>query len=246
MAENIEVIEPKLFPGVVADEIVASIRDAISEKDRCSLALSGGGTPSGIYRLLSKPPRISEIEWEKMDLYWGDERYVPHDHVASNYRMVRETMLAHLNQNKPRVHALDTTLADPNEAAKKYEQEIRKAEGISAGVLPEFDIVLLGVGEDGHTASLFPGSPALNTPPNIICVAAEHPEGGYRVSLTQHAIFNAKKIIYIIKGGSKADIVRRIIKGDEDTSVIPARFYLPARDRVTFFLDSEAAQKLDH
>ena len=245
MPENIEVIEPKLFTGAVADEIVASIRDVLSEKGNCSLVLSGGSTPGAIYRQLSMPPRVDDIEWGKMDLYWGDERYVPHDHSNSNFRMTNETLLANLKQSKPRVYGVPTDLDSAEKAAKKYQDEIITSQKLKNGELPVFDIVLLGIGEDGHTASLFPESMALNSPADQICIKAEHPDGSVRISLTQHALFNAKKIFFIIKGHSKAEIVRQVIKGNDNTSDIPARFYLIAKDRVTFFLDSEAAANLD-
>lgn len=241
MSENIEVIESKSYTAAVADEIVASIRDVLSEKESCSLVLSGGSTPGAIYRLLSMPPRKEDVEWSKIDLYWGDERYVAHDHTNSNFRMTNETLLTPLAKLQPRVHAVPVDLNDAEEAAKKYEQDIRKSQGIAAGEMPVFDIVLLGIGEDGHTASLFPHSKALNTAASEICVKAEHPDGSVRVSLTQHAIFNAKKVFFIVKGASKSEIIKRIIKGNDDPNDIPARFYLAAKEKVTFFLDSEAA-----
>lgn len=244
MAKNVEVIEPKLFTGVVADEIVASIRDAISENGRCSLVLSGGSTPGAIYRLLSKPPRIDEIEWEKLTLYWGDERYVPHDHTHSNFRMTSETMLSALNDRKPKICAVATESSDAAAAASEYAKLIIESEKLADGELPVFDIVLLGIGEDGHTASLFPGSPALDSAPGTICVSCEHPDGGQRISLTQHVIFHAKKIFFIVKGAGKAEILKQVLEGNDKPQDIPARYFLNAADRVTFFADSEAAQKL--
>jgi 6-phosphogluconolactonase len=243
--ENIEVIEPKLFTAGVADEIVASIRDVLAEKNSCSLVLSGGSTPGAIYRLLSMPPRVTDIEWEKIDLYWGDERYVPHDNINSNYRMTNETLLSLLPKAKPRVHAVPTDLKRAEDAAKKYQEEIMKSQNVKEGSQPAFDMVLLGVGEDGHTASLFPNSRALGSDPSVICVKAEHPDGSVRISMTQHALFNARKIFFIIKGASKADIVKEIIKGQVAPREYPARFYIEAKERVTFFLDSEAAKKLE-
>ena len=244
MPDNIEVIEPKLFTAVVADEIVASIRDAIEDKGSCSLVLSGGSTPGAIYRLLSKPPRIAEVEWEKLDLYWGDERYVAQDHSNSNFRMTNETLMSHLSAEKPRVHAVDTSYDSAEKAAAAYESLIRKVEKLEQNALPVFDIVLLGIGEDGHTASLFPHSKILALDRTKICGAADHPEGGKRISLTQHALFNAKKILFIVKGSSKAAIIKRVIRGSDSPEELPSRYYLAAKERVTFFLDSEAATGL--
>lgn len=245
MGRLIEVIEPKLLTGAVADELVASIRDCISERERCSIVLSGGSTPGAIYRALSLPPRVDDVEWNKVDIYWGDERWVPHDHTHSNYLMTNETLLSSLSDFKLRIHPVNTDLATPQESALKYAEEIRRVEGLSKGQLPKFDIVLLGIGEDGHTASIFPHSKALSVDDCELCVAVEHPEGGYRISMTAGALFSARKILFIVKGESKAEIVSRVIEGNESFEAIPAKLYQKAPENVTFMLDSGAALKLD-
>lgn len=245
MSPNIEVVETKLFVGVIADEIVASVRDSISERGKCSLVLSGGSTPSVLYRTLSKPPRVSDIEWNNVDLYWGDERWVPHDHTHSNYRMVNETLLEQIQKSEPRVHAVNTTLASPEEGARDYANQIRKAEGLTGDQVPTFDIVLLGIGEDGHTASIFPHSVAFKESDSTICVSVLHPDGGHRITLLPGVLFNARKVFFIVKGDSKADIMRRVIEGNDTIEDIPARLFQKASHSVTFFLDSGAALKLD-
>ncbi|MCO6429573.1 MAG: 6-phosphogluconolactonase [Deltaproteobacteria bacterium] len=239
MKPNVEVIEPKLFTGVVADEIVATLRDTVSERQRCSLVLAGGSTPGSIYRLLARPPRVGEIEWEKIDIYWGDERWVPLDHTNSNFRMTKETLLSHIPQPHPRVHPVNTSLATAEEGAADYARTIKDLEGQD----PCFDLVLLGIGEDGHTASIFPNASIISDCPDI-CAAVEHPEGGFRITLSPKCLFNARKIMFIVKGESKADIISRVIDGSEAVETIPARLYLQSARPVSFFLDSGAALRL--
>lgn len=245
MSQSVEIVEPRVYIAVVADEIVASIRDAISDHGRCSIALSGGSTPGAIYRALSRPPSVNDVEWDKVDMYWGDERWVPLDHTSSNYRMTQETLLAHIPQPGPRIHHVRTDLESPEEGAKDYEEQIRKAEGAAAGEIPVFDIVLLGVGEDGHTASIFPKSPVIHEKSAKLCFAVEHPEGGYRVTMSPGLLFSARRVMFIVKGESKADIVSHILEGSASVEETPALLYREATGRVSWFLDSSAALKLD-
>lgn len=245
MKASVEIIEPKLFDGAVADEIVASAQDAISERGRCSLVLAGGSTPGAIYRALSKPPRVEDMDWSALSLYWGDERWVPHSDNQSNFKMTQETLLGQISAAKPRQFPVNTDASSPEAAAEEYSSAIVAEEKVSPGQLPSFDIVLLGVGEDGHTASVFPGSRLLKTPSSRLCEAVEHPvDGKTRITLTPEALFAAKKIFFIAKGEGKAEIMKRVLEGEDSEHEIPARLFLRADERVTFFLDSGAAQKL--
>ncbi len=257
---NVEVFEPKLFAGAVADEIVASIQEAISERGRCSLVLAGGKTPGSIYRALGLPPRVEDIDWAKLSLFWGDERWVPSDDSQSNYRMVCETLLGHVPKPGPSVYSVQFDGGTPEQAADKYGKVIAKAlnagegnagegnagEGNAGeGTLPVFDIVLLGIGEDGHTASIFPGSKAISAMDKV-CLAVPHPGGGHRVTLTPGALFSARRIFFIVNGEQKATMLKRIFDKSGEVEQIPARLYEQARGEVTWFVDSEAARKLSH
>jgi 6-phosphogluconolactonase len=251
MEPNIEVTESKLFAGMVADEIVASINDALHEVGRCSLVLAGGKTPSVIYRTLSKPPRVGEVDWQRVRIFWGDERWVPKDDLQSNFKMVNETLLSVLPQPGPEVYAVNTALGSAQEGASQYSKTIAHALDIAPGGLPIFDLVLLGVGDEGHTASIFPHSPILTpqyldpaqTPP--ICAAVPGPsQEGWRVTMVPAALFSARKIIFIVRGDNKAGIIKRTIEGNEDIQDLPARLGWQAKGRVAWFLDSAAAQQL--
>jgi len=239
---DLEVIEPKLFAGVVADEIVATVSEAIAERGRCSIALAGGKSPSIVYRALARPPRVEDVEWSKVTLYWGDERWVSRDENESNYRMVHETLLAHLPSPGPQVLAVDTSLKDADEGARQYAAAISKAEGTAAGVVPQLDLILLGVGEDGHTASLFPESSILSAQGTI--AHAVKGLGTTRVTLSPDVIRNAARLIFVVRGPTKAEIVRKLFEEEHPLATLPAAISNEARGRVRWFVDSEAAQKL--
>ncbi len=242
---NVELVEPKLFAGVVADEIVASIQEAIQERGRCSVALAGGGTPSAIYRCLARPPRVSDVAWEKVSLFLGDERWVPADDNQSNFKMVSETLLSQITEAAPKAYPVDTSLPTPARGAEDYAKKIQSALGAGPNGLPVFDLVLLGIGEDGHTASLFPGSKALSDRTSI-ALAVQHPgDDRYRVTLGAGLLFGGRKILFMAKGEEKADIIKRVIEGDEPIEQLPACLYRNAAGQVTFFLDSSAGLKLN-
>ena len=246
MAYDVEVVEPKLFAGVVADEITFSINDAIHDRGSCSVILAGGKTPSVIYRTLSKPPRVTDVDWQKVKFFLGDERWVAPDDMQSNFKMVNETLLSFLPRPGPSVYPLDTSGGDPAVGATKYSQQIAAALGIGPGERPIFDLVLLGVGEDGHTASVFPRSPVFDSQPaGSFCAAVPGPKGeGWRVTIMPQALFEARKILFIVRGDNKAAIVRRVLEGDDDAREIPARLFVPVAKSVTWFIDSAAAQQL--
>lgn len=241
---NIEVVEAKLLPGVVADEIVATIQDTLQDRDFCSIALAGGRTPGAIYRSLSRPPRVGEVEWEKVKLFSGDERWLPANHSHSNQLMVNQTLLSALPAKGPKFFAINCELKSADAAAKVYEEQLRVELGAAAGEVPELDLVLLGIGEDGHTASIYRDSPVLKDPKRL-CMAVKEPDSDVeRVTLTPTVFFNARKVIFIARGEGKADILRRVLTEEPSPSELPARLFTTAKNPVTWFLDSSAAVKL--
>jgi 6-phosphogluconolactonase len=244
---SVEIVDQKSFAGVVADEIVASITDSIHDHGRCLIALCGGGTPSNIYRLLARPPRVSDIEWDKVHIFWGDERWVPADHNRSNFRMTQETLLSHINIPAKNIHPVDTSLASAKKSAQVYEEEIRKTAGIKDKEIPVFDLVLLGLGEDGHTASLFPGSKAIaGEKKGVIACAVKHPDGDEsRVTLAPGVLFSARQILFLVKGEGKSEILKKTLEGEEKVAEIPAQLYRKVSDNVTWFVDSAAATQLE-
>lgn len=242
---NVEKVEPGSFAAVVADEIVASILENVEDHGRCTLVLSGGSTPSAIYRLLARPPRVHEVPWSKVHLFWGDERWVSSDDSQSNYRMVCETLLSHRKSPEENVHRVDTSLPDPAEAAALYGAHLRQFFGVAEDEVPVFDIVLLGVGTDGHTASIFPSSEVVADRVSLCKAVQLPPAAGSRVTLTPPVLFAGRRILFLVKGRDKADIVRRVFLGSETVEELPAKLYEHGAERVTWFLCSEAARELD-
>lgn len=241
---HIEVFEPRLYDGAVADEIVTSIQERLADCGRCSLVLAGGSTPGNVYRTLAKPPRVSEVEWDKVDIFWGDERWVPQDDDQSNFRMVQETLLSQLSTKKPKVYAVNTKLKSPEEGAQAYSQVIHNCLGTKTGETPIFDIVLLGIGEDGHTASIFPKSKLVKDT-SATCYAVQHPTNkGWRVTVGAGPLFSARKVFYIVKGESKAEMAARVIEGSDSVDEIPSKLFTQAKGEVSFLLDSGSALKL--
>jgi len=241
----VEVFESRLYAGSVADEIVASISDDLADKGSCTVGLAGGGTPGNIYRAMAAPPRVTEVEWDKVKFLLGDERWVPHEDILSNYRMVQETLVGPLSRyQRPKTFPVDTSLGSPSEAAARYETVLRNELEMGDQGVPQFDILLLGIGEDGHTASLFPNSPLLSEARKL-CDTCPHPtDGTQRVSITPPLLLNARRIFVLITGEGKSEMVRRILEGEDPIERIPARLVMQSKSRVSFFLDSAAASKL--
>ncbi len=196
------------------------VAEAAQVPGRFALSLSGGSTPKVLYALLATPEFRDRMPWERVHLFWGDERFVPHDHADSNYRMTREALLDHVPIPPENVHAVpdDSTPAD---AAQRYDRTLRAYYGrenldVSR---PLFDVTLLGLGEDGHTASLFPGSPALDE--TLAWVTAVDSPGGPnvaqpRVTMTLPAIASSGIVLFLAAGAGKRAILRRVWQGDHD------------------------------
>ncbi len=232
------------FAGVVADELTLAINDFIEEKGSCSLVLAGGKTPSSIYRSLSVPPRIDEIDWSKVKLFLDDERFVPFDSDQNNYRMVNETLVSKLIA-KPEIVKIETESVSIEDSYKKYNKDIEKSMNLKAGELPEFDIALLGIGKDGFTASIYPGSDLPEKEKTISYIVDKSERSQYkRITLSSHVLFGAKKIFFIACDEAKAEIIEKVLEGDYSPKEIPVMLYKDVEDKVTFFLGGAAAKNL--
>ena len=235
---QIEVVEARAFPSTVADEIVAVIEETLAEKEFCVVALSGGETPATVNRLLALAPRVEAIDWLRVRLVLGDERWVAADDPQSNAKMVQDTLLGSLT-TKPVFVPVDTSLASAQLAAADYERRIKQLLGDQG----KLDLVLLGMGSDGHIASLFPGSPEVRRGGATV-VATRNPAGQERISLSVDTLFSASKIVFLVKGAGKAAMLKRVIMGDQDPQTLPARYYTIGEGRVTWILDTSAAAQL--
>ena len=201
--------------------------------------LAGGTTPQAVYRSIAAGAANAAF-WDRVDVYWGDERYVSHDDQRSNYRMARETLLARVPLADANIHPMPTHFDDPAVAARDYEQTLRTH---FAGEWPHFDLVLLGMGADGHTASLFPGSPALAERTRWVMPAITDADPPDRLTLTLPALNAARHIHFLVAGHEKAHAVARALSGSADPSICPAAGVQPAGGEVTWWLDEAAAGK---
>jgi 6-phosphogluconolactonase len=231
----------------LAEKAVDILVRAAGAAVRCSgvftLLLSGGTTPDAVYRRLAQPGASSRLEWSRVHLFWGDERCVSTDHADSNYGMVQRSLLNHIPIPAGNVHRIPAEQGAAA-AAESYAAELNRFFGGSAGKPPCFDLALLGLGEDGHTASLFPGSPALEEAERwAVGVAHSLPPPPLvpRVTVTLPAINAARRVLFLVSGGSKADILYRIILGDESPQ-LPAQRVNPASLRITWLVDGQAAK----
>ena len=210
-----------------------------SQKGKCFIALSGGSTPKIIFQTLSEHFK-EKIHWNKIHLFWCDERCVPPDDSESNYGMTKKFLIDVTDIPEENVHRIIGE-NEPEQETVRYSEEI-KNNVVSKNGLPSFDLVMLGIGEDGHTASIFPDQMQLLSS-NKICDVAAHPLSGQkRITLTGKVINNSDKVIFLLTGRSKADILRKII--EENKKIYPAEFINPVNGELKFFVDDEAGELL--
>jgi 6-phosphogluconolactonase len=226
-----------------ADELATLVRAAVVDRGTCSIALSGGSTPKRLFELFAQAGRDA-LPWEHIDLWWGDERTVPPDHADSNYRMTRETLIDPLGLAASHVHRIAGELADHDAAARSYSRELVTA----LGSPPTFDLVLLGMGPDGHTASLFPGSPALDETSRWVVanpVTSPLVHGtATRITLTAPAINAARHIRFLVAGADKAAALAQVLEGEHDPGRYPSQLIAPQDGDLVWFVDAAAAAAL--
>lgn len=216
-----------------------------AEAGRFRVALSGGSTPRLLYQTLAGSPYAKRLDWERVEFYFGDERCVPPDHPDSNFRLAEETLFRQLNIPTERIFRMQGEAEEPERAARDYEALLRKQFSAPAPQWPRFDLILLGLGDDGHIASLFPQSPALEEKTRAV-VATWAPQGvRERLTVTLPVINQAQTIVFVVTGARKAAAVRTVL---EDQNAIPARYpaklVQPVGGRLIWFLDRHAAAEL--
>ncbi len=195
-----------------------------------------------LYQFLGSKP-ASELSWQNIHLWWGDERCVSPDHIDSNYRMVRESLLDHINIAAKNVHRILGESRPESEARRYGEELVRNLPSSDTGV-PVFDLILLGIGEDGHTASIFPDSD-LNENDNSYCAVSENPGIAHkRITMTMPVLNHAKRVMFMVSGTSKADVVDQILNQKEKGKFLPASRVKPVNGDIIWFLDRNAAARL--
>ncbi len=239
---DLQVLEnTKALALAAADRFVAAAQEAIENRGRFTVALSGGSTPQETYGQLAGPSLATKVSWRNVHIFWGDERCVPPDHPESNYRMVRKTLIQKVPIPQTNVHRIQGEL-DPDLAAEAYAEELRSVFGSEER--PRFDLIFLGMGKDGHTASLFPGSVALHeTERWVVAVFAEALQA-WRITLTPPVLNSARQLSFLVAGKSKAERLQEVLEGEPRPELLPAQIIQPRNGQVTWLIDRAAAARL--
>ena len=224
----------------LADYFIERSRHAIYTHGRFSVALSGGSSPAKLYDLLASGAYRGRIDWNKTFFFFGDERYVPATDPECNFLMLKETLFEPLNIDYRQVYGVDTTLP-PNESAASYWQDITDHFGVAE---PRFDLVLLGLGSNAHTASLFPFTEIVHEQSPGVQAVFLPDQQVYRISFTAPLINSARHIAFLVYGDAKAEAVRDVLKGRQDFDQFPAQLIKPVDGDLQWFLDAEAASLL--
>jgi 6-phosphogluconolactonase len=228
-----------------AQEFVQAATSAVSEKGSFSVALSGGSTPKALYSLLANDAALrAQIPWDKMSVYFGDERSVGPDHPDSNFRMATETMLSRVPLQADQFFRIKGEYKDTERAALEYEQALRTGFKIAERQFPRFDLVLLGMGNEGHTASLFPGTKALHETKRLVVrnwVGKLYTE---RITLTAPVINNAARVIFMITGADKELALKGVLEGPYEPDQLPAQMIQPANGKLLWLVDTIAGGML--
>jgi 6-phosphogluconolactonase len=209
------------------------------------VALSGGTTPEATYRLLADPTGPGAgVSWPDVHVFWGDERHVPPDAAESNYRMAREALLVRVPVPAAQVHRIPAEMPSAEDAARAYERTLRAVFDLADGEIPAFDLILLGMGDDGHTASIFPGSAALVEAHRLVAAPWVEKFGASRITVTPPVLLAARQIVVLASGGAKAAVLREVIDGPFQPSRYPAQCLRNASGEVTWLVDEAAAAEL--
>jgi 6-phosphogluconolactonase len=227
-----------------AEEIAHIAGESICTHGEFTFCLSGGSTPAATYDLLATRFNLS-VDWKEVQFYWGDERCVPPDHPESNFGMANRTMLSKLALRPEQIHRMRGE-DPPPQAAADYERELKKCFGLSDGEFPRFDLILLGLGDNRHTASLFPGDLALHETQRMVVAVEVDAEPRKRLTITPPVINNAQRVMFLVAGQGKAAAVKDIIEGPRDPDKFPAQIVDPHDGELIWILDKAAASMLTH
>jgi 6-phosphogluconolactonase len=223
-----------------------AIREAVQARGRCTVSLAGGRTPRGVYEVLSRAPASADeaIDWTAVHLYFGDERHVPPEHADSNYRMVLESLVSRVPVPAGQVHRMRTEQADAASVAADYERQLAGHFSLGPHEWPRFDLVLLGMGSDGHTASLFPGTPVLEEREHLASAVWVASLQTSRVTLTYPVFNRARLVIVLVSGVEKAETLHAVLEGPSNPEQLPVQGIHPRPGRLVWIVDEGAAARL--
>ena len=242
---KIEILSnPENLAQKCVEIFISEANKAIETRQFFYVALSGGSSPKRFFELLGTSPQSIRLAWHKIHIFWVDERYVPAISPKSNYKLAADTFLNKVPIPLDNIHYIPTDSSDINTAARKYEDIIKSIFGLNEGQKPEFDLIILGMGQDGHTGSLFPNSYATFDTNDIACAVYVLDEKLNRITLTHPVISAAKHLIVLVQGKEKASIFNTIMTTEPDEVRYPIHILWPILNKVTWLVDSEAAKEL--
>lgn len=231
---------PADLAKAAADFIARRIKDVLKKQDRFTIALSGGSTPKALHELLAKSPYAEQIPWLQLHVFWGDERYVPLDDPQSNAGMAYDTLLGHVFTPDDQIHVWRTDL-EPDAAAADYDRILHDYFNDSG---PTFDLVLLGMGDDGHTLSLFPGTDVVHERTAWTKAYFLDAQNMYRLTLTAPLVNRAACVLFLVAGPKKASLLRAVLEGEYRPDTYPAQAIKPVSGELVWMVDEQAAAEL--
>ena len=237
--------DPAALAARSAQYLLEMVREAVEARGRARIAISGGSTPKATFALLADPsqPWRMHMPWDNLELYWVDERSVPPDSNDSNYRMTREALLDHVPLRADQIHRIEGEL-DPEVAAARYESELRNSFRLEGAESPRFDLIALGMGDDGHTASLFPHTEAIHELGRLVTANHVPQKNTWRITLTWPVINHARSVFFLIAGADKAQVLNEVLTGPRDPERLPSQLIWPSSGILTLILDKAAAALL--
>lgn len=223
---------------------ISEANKAIASKGVFYIAISGGNTPRRFYQLLGEDKRILQLPWDKIHLFWVDERYVPTESPYSNYKLAADSFLGKIPVPKENVHRICTESSDLQESARQYEGVIRRVFKLKENQIPQFDLMVLGMGPDGHTGSLFPNSYASFDTEDLACAVYVLGTGLARITVTHPVLCAASHLVVLVSGPEKAEILKAVLTSEPDEVRYPIHVLWPILNKITWLIDGDAARLL--
>lgn len=246
LTDLVVVADPDVLARKAADLFAEIAEDAIARAGRFTVVLSGGSTPKLLYALLATEPYHSRLPWRRTHVFWGDERCVPPEHPDSNFGVANATLLNRVPVPAVRLHRMEAEREDLDTAAREYEAEIARIFAVPpTGEPPAFDLILLGLGSDGHTASLFPHTEALGETRRWVVRNYIPTLHANRLTLTAPILNRGTRILFLVSGADKAPVLREVLEGPEHTERLPSQLIRPVTGRLLWLVDRAAASQLN-
>jgi 6-phosphogluconolactonase len=240
--EVCRVATPQDLFQAAAEEVIRATTHAVAQRGRFTIALAGGSTPKNLYTLIAA--NASTLPWNQMFFFFGDERHVPPDDADSNYRMVKETLLSKAPIPPANVFRIPAENPDAATAAEAYEQTLRKFFALAPGEFPRFDLILLGIGPDGHTASLFPETAGLQEKSRLVVANWVEKLNTSRITLTLPVLNAARCVAFLVSGIDKAEALHEVLEGNAPAEKYPSKLVRPSEGKLIWFVDRAAASGL--